>query len=128
MTDPAADLTWPLYIGYLPDSSGVQTNAGAVYDKAGVKDGRLMGGGEVIQHYGVKLKIRCDTYTTGWAKIEAIASNLDTVQNEDEVVDGNTYRIQNVKRVGLVSPLGMEEGSKERHLFEIELLVTVKIL
>ena len=80
MTDPddSAGVVWPLYISLMPDNVDVETNCGIVYSTSGIKDGRLMSG-EVIQHYGIQLRIRCDDYNIGWAKAESVANNLDSI-------------------------------------------------
>ncbi len=126
MTDPDDSTTWPLYVSRMPDS-GVKNNVGAIYDTPGKKDGRLMAG-TVIQHYGLRIKIRCTVYNTGWAKIEEIATNLDTVKNEVVSVGGNNYIIENISRVEPVVPLGAEDGTKERQMFISDFLVTMKIV
>ncbi len=128
MATPAAGATWPLYVSRMPDTSDTPTNCGVLYDVAGVKDGRIMSGGEVIQHFGIRLRIRCSAHITGWVKAEAIANNLDSVQNEALAVGGNNYQISNVSRVGLIVALGNEPGTKERALFECNFLVTIKIV
>ena len=126
MSDPDDDTTWPLYVSYMSDSN-VKNNAGAIYDSPGIKDGRLMSG-TVIQHYGFRVKIRCTTYSTGWAKIEEIATNLDTVKNKALSVGGENYVINNVSRVEPVVPLGAEDGTKERQLFISDFLTTIRIV
>ena len=126
MSIPADDDDWPLYVSYMPDSSGVKTNSGAIYDASGKKDGRLMAG-TVIQHYGVQIKIRSSVYTTGWAKLEAIATNLYTIDNAEVTVSGEDYQICNVSRIEPIISLGNEEGTKERQLFKSDFLMTVKI-
>ena len=126
MSAPADNTAWPLYVSYLSDS-GIKNNAGAIYDTPGLKDGRLMSG-TVIQHYGLRLKIRCTVYNTGWAKIEAIATNLDSVKNKAIVVGGEKYVVANVSRVEPVVHLGAEDGTKKRQLFISDFLVTMKII
>ncbi len=125
MTDPVDNDEWPLYVSFMPDSSDVKTDCGTLYDIPGTKDGRLMAG-EVIQHFGFQLKIRSSDYNTGWAKAEAIATNLDSVNNNVETVEGEDYQICNVSRVEPIVALGTEAGTKQRRLFTINFLVTVK--
>jgi len=126
MSNPVEEADWPLYISYMPDSSDVKTNCGAIYDVPGLKNGRLMSG-TVIQHYGVQLKLRSDDYITGWAKMESIVTNLDTIHNvEVEITSGENYQISNVTRVEPIAPLGIEKGTKGRRLFVNDFLVTVK--
>lgn len=125
LTDPVAASTWPLYIGYLPDSVGVKNNAAVLYDAPGTKNGRLMSG-EVIRHLGIRLVVRAVGYVDGWTKMEAVVQDIDTIKNEDVVIVDQTYRIFSVTRIAPVAPVGMESGTKERHLFENNLLMTVR--
>jgi len=122
MSDPDDDDDWPLYISYLPDE--VKTNAGAIYNTQGVKDGRLMEG-SVIQYHGIQIKIRSDAHDTGWAKIEDISNDLDLINREEIKVDSEDYLIHNVNRIGSIISLGTEPGTKKRQLFTINFLVTL---
>jgi len=125
MSDPADGNTWPLYISYLPD--GVENNAGSVNNTQGVKDGRLMLG-TVIQHHGLELIIRSTVHNTGWAKMEAIATNIDSMLRTTITVDGEDYEIHSIKRDGIIETLGSESGTKKRQLFKSRFLMTVKII
>lgn len=122
VTNPSANSNWPLYVSYVPDSP---TNAGAIFNTSGLKDGRYMIG-TVIQHFGIRIEIRSRNYNTGWAKLEAIATDLDTVQNEIVVIDSKTYLIQNVSRVEPMIPEGTEAGTKKRQLFTHNFRITVQ--
>ena len=124
MSDPVDGDTWPLYVSYMPDSIGIKTDMGAIYNAAGKKDGRLMIG-TVIEHYGIRLIIRSNTHNTGWAKMETITNNLDAVHNAELTINGEDYKIENVTRI-LPTPLGVEEGTKKRRLFVSDFLVSMK--
>ena len=123
MSDPADSTTWPLYVSYLPDET--ENDAGSINNIQGVKDGRIMEG-SVIQHYGLELIIRSTVHNTGWAKMEAIATNLDSVHRISITVSGENYEIQNIKRDGIIETLGSESGTKKRQLFRSIFLMTVK--
>jgi len=125
MTDPSDGNDWPLYISSMPDGDNIETNCGAIYDTAGVLDGKLSSG-EVIQHPGIQLRIRSDDYETGYAKIEAIALALDDVSWDTIVVGGNTYLLQNISRTTSVVPLGSERGYKRRFVFTVNFLITIR--
>lgn len=127
MTDPddSALPDWPLFVSFMPDTSNVKTECGALYDTSPIKDGRLMAG-QVISHFGIQLKIRSRTQVDGYAKAEAIAVALDTVQNETQVVGSYTYQLYNISRQGSPVSLGMEEGNKGRYLFTVNLVLTMK--
>lgn len=125
MTDPSDKDTWPLYIGHMPDGRDVQADCGAVYDTTGIKDGRLMSG-VVPMHFGIQLRIRALDYEIGYAKIEDVAADLDTVVNAELTFNGNDYLIQNVSRTSLVIPLGIDGGTKRRFLYTINFMLTMK--
>ncbi len=125
MTDPDDGLDWPLYVSYSPDHQEAKTDIGTVYDTTGLKDGRFMEG-PVVQHYGVQLRIRSDLHTIGWAKAEAIAVALDAVHNQNITINAVEYQIQNVSRTSPVISLGIEKGTKNRRLFTVNFMVTLK--
>lgn len=127
VSDPTDDTTWPSYVSYMPDASVVKTDVAVIYNTSGLKDGRIMDG-EVIQHYGIQVKVRSNNHNKGWAKAEAIALSLDAVLNSDITVSSNEYRIYNIQRTTPVVALGTEEGTVKRQLFVINFLVTLKII
>lgn len=125
LTDPGDDNDWPLYVSYMPDSLSVKNDCGTLYDTSGFKDGRLMSS-KVIEHYGIQLRIRSRTANDGWSKAEEVSVILDTVSNDTIVIGANEYLIYNIKRMGPVISLGVEEGTKNRKLFTVNFLVTLK--
>jgi hypothetical protein len=126
MTDPEDADTWPLYVSYMPDSPGSKNNAAAFYDTSGDKDGRLIRDGEVIQHYGIQLMVRSVTHVVGWAKTEEIASALDVLSNVTVTVGVYEYQFYNFTRTSPVISLGVEEGTKNRRLFTMNFIITIK--
>jgi len=122
MTDPDDRADWPLYISSMPDD---EVNCGAIYDTAGVLDGKLMTG-EVIIHPGIQLSIRSNDYETAYAKIEAITLALDDINWDTIVVEGTTYQLQNVSRATPIFPLGSERGYKRRFIFVVNFLMSLK--
>ncbi len=121
----SASLVWPMFISRMPDVIDVPTDCVAIYDTPGLKDGRLMIG-PVIEHYGLQIKARSGEYDDGWTKLEAISVELDSVRNQLVMVNAIEYQIYNIKRAGIVIPLGAELGSKGRQLFTANFLVTLK--
>jgi hypothetical protein len=127
MIVPGAVGDWPLYISSLPDGDNVDDNAGAIYDTAPIKDGRYMGDGEVVNHYGIQLKIRSRTFEEGWDKMNTIAVNLDQVDRQEVTKNSVDYLIQNISRASGVTSLGIETvGTKRRNLFVLNLLMTME--
>ena len=124
VTTPSGELPWPIYVNSMPDGDLIQHDSIAIYDVNSNKDGRLMIG-TVIQHYGVRLSVRCETYTDGWQKLDYISSVLNLNTNEDVESDGITYRIHNATRTAPIEPLGNEDGTKRRFVFEASFLLTI---
>ncbi len=125
VTWPSLKTSWPLYISLLPDGSDVKSNAGAIYDTTGALDGRLMLG-PTIQHFGLQIKIRSTDYNVGWAKINNIAAALDTVHREVVTINTVDYMLFNISRASAVVYIGREKSTKQRHLFTINLMATIK--
>ncbi len=125
MSDGNSGGTWPLFISAMPDSVNVKEDCGAVYNTTGFKDGRLMEG-QVIQHYGVQLKIRSEDHDTGWAKAEAIASSLDAVYNTLITKDEVEFVLKNISRTSPVISLGLEVGTSRKNLFTVNFILTIK--
>ena len=125
MSIPSEDDVWPLYVSTLPE--GVD-EAGAIYNTTPVKDGRVMDGGDTLQHYGVEIIIRALTEEAGWGRCVLIAEDLDTIFNETVIRDTVSYQICNISRVGGVNSLGQEEGTKRRRMFSMNFIMDLKEL
>ena len=124
-TLPSSDSTWPLYHSHLPDGKNVADNAAGIFDRAPILDGRLMTGGEVIQHYGIHIKIRNKDYETGWLKGKAILDNFDDVAKTTVTVGSNTYTVWAISAKSGVVYEGVEQGTKRRYLFRTNWTVTI---
>ncbi len=122
MTVPTDDAVWPLYVNHLPDKV---SNAGAIHDTTGLKDGRYMIG-FVPQKFGVQLMLRALDNQIGYAKIEDVAAGLDTIINAELSLDSGDYVIQNASRTSPIIPLGIEEGTRRRFLYTINFLLTMR--
>jgi len=122
MTVPSAGGNWPLYINNLPDAPD---SAGAIYDTTPVKDGRAMVGGGVMQHYGIQITIRCRNNESGWDKCNILSGQLDSVHDNEVIVNGSTYKIHNVSRMGGVNFLGEEIGTKRRNMFTMNFITAI---
>jgi len=124
MTLPSDNGDWPLFVAHLPDDV---VNSGCVYETAGVQDGRISQSGEVVEHYGIQLTVRANSYEIGRAKAEAIALALDALFNQSVSLEdsGEVYVVQNVKRTSSVISLGIEPGSQRNQLFTLNFLITI---
>ena len=125
MTDPSAGNAWPLYVSYTPDNDDTKTNLGVLYDTTPIKEGRLMEG-QIVSPFGIQLKIRTQKHIEGYTKAEEIANTLDAVQNNIITIDANDYLIENISRLGAPVSLGIEKGTKERRLFTVNFILTMK--
>lgn len=119
LTVPRAGAAWPGYISHMPDGDKIKDNALALYDLPGQKDGRLMKTGKVLFHNEIQVKCRCLDFQTGWSKMEAIATYLDSLHLKGIDAGNYLYLVQAASR-STVIPLGVEVGtSKRRYLFTL---------
>ena len=123
MSVPSEDDDWPLYISSLPE--GID-EAGVILNTTPVKDGRVMDGGDTLQHYGIEILIRTLTEEAGWGRCVLIAEDLDTIHNETVIMDDVSYQIRNVSRVGGINSLGQEEGTKRRRMFSMNFIMALE--
>lgn len=126
VTNPSEAEDWPVYISYMPDGGNVKDDCCAVYDTAGILDGKRMDG-IVNEHQGIQVKIRSKDYQTGWQKINDIARTLDVVESLSvEVIDSEkNYTVHNISRKGCIFPLGLEVEGKRRYLFTVNFAVSI---
>jgi len=118
-----SDGDWPCYVSFLPDEPH---NAIAVYDTAGIPDGRVMAG-ERIEHAGIQIMVRGQIYKSTWEKVDLIARTLDIQKQVIVAVESDTsYIVHNVARTGTIIPNGLDEFSNQRrHYFTLNAAVTV---
>lgn len=129
LTDPDVKEEWPLYVGHMVDGNNVEDNAASIKDSPGSLDGKSLRSGEVSQHFGLQLKIRCVDYAEGWKKIENVAVELDGVDSGATIeVNGTTYEIENFSRTSPVVPLGQEEKGKKRDRFVVNYKLAIREL
>ena len=116
LTVPHYGKDWPCYISHMPDGDKVKHDALCIYDRPGVKDGRLMRTGEVLESFGVQIKVRSDDYRKGWAKISDVAKEIDGVFRLGIDAGNYLYFVQGITRSQII-PLGIEDGPKRRYSF-----------
>jgi len=124
LTDPTGSGDWPGFVGALPDGEDVDHDAVGCMDTSPIKDGRIMGG-ESMLHYGVQLLVRADAYNTGYAKAQALMSELESLDDNDVIIGSDTYEINNASTTTGVVVLGQEEGTKRREMFSVNFLITI---
>ena len=102
-------------------------NAITVYDTAGQGDGRSMIDGETFSHYGFQVRIRAQTHRLGWLKADSIETGLSkSVYQNVVTVDGVSYLVHCVARIGDVLSLGKEAPQSIRRVFTLNALLSVK--
>lgn len=138
LSDPTGVGDNPVFIGYMPDLPGATAGGDldgkvfAIYDIDGVKDGRTMPDGAHIHRYGVELRVRDPQYLRGWEALQTIEAELQTVGAQwaayPHVVSlgGESYQLHNVSLTRPALHLGHEQGTKRRHIFSLEMLLTVE--
>ncbi len=126
-TRVSANKDWPLYVGHLPedDGKGVKTEAAAIYDTTGVRDGRNMCDGITIFHEGLQIKNRSDSYVSAFAKMKAIQNFIEQITNENVTIGANTFTIISIMQTTNITPLGRDDA-RRRTEFVINLLITLK--
>ena len=127
MSRPTDNDVWPLYVSSMPDGENVEQDCGCVYDTSGVKDGRYMRGA-VVMHQGIQIRMRSRVYETGYAKIEALASELDSIARYSITIDVGTFLIENASRSTDIVPLGVEPGTRRSYLFTVNYLLSLSRL
>jgi len=124
--DPVASPNddWPIFIGTMPDDDSVKDKALAVYDTAGVKNGRASRDGEVFYHFGVQVVIRADTYPNGWTQMKLVMDKLDVVKLTSVTYNSTTYTFWNSTRTSFFV-LGTEPDKRRRETFSVNSLVAI---
>lgn len=125
-TDPELGSAWPVYCSSEPDRPD---NSITVYDTDGTDNGRTMVDGKLQRLFGFQVRVRSDSHGTGWTKADAIQTALaESVYQETVTVNGRSYLVHAVSRIGDVLPLGKESPTSKRSLFTLNAGVTVRPL
>ena len=119
----AATTSWQLAVGQEPN---MPTDIITLYDAGGsVLQGRLQNSGNMVEKYGVQVRVRSDRYQEGWKKANAIASSLDTDVRLTQVsISNNNYLVYAINRIGGVISIGSDKSN--RSVFTLNLLMTLK--
>lgn len=115
--------TWPIYVAFLPDTPD---DAIVVSDTAGMQDGRVMSGEQII-HPGIQVVVRGVDYVLTYSKISDIALALDGINGLSVALSSeDSYTLKNVSRTGDILPLGMDEvGDRRRFNFSVNAVITI---
>lgn len=122
--------SWPVTTSQTPDSPDEVIG---VFDTTGRKDGRAMVDGMTFFKYGIMVRIRSGTHTSGFTKAHAVAIALDeNVLRKQVNVGASIYIVQAVSRTGSVNVVGKEpiggQGQlvSRRNLFTINAVVSLR--
>jgi hypothetical protein len=124
-TDPEGGLLWPLFVSSMPDGDNVEDDCGAIYDTTGMHDGRLLSGENLVR-YGIQVRVRANTYATGWQKGTEVDDLFELVHNRVVTIDGHSYTIESIAQTSPVIALGAEQGTGRRSLFTLNALVRLE--
>lgn len=91
-----------------------------VKNTQGSDDGRMMGNGRLVYHYGMQVRIRALDEQTGWVKAETLRAALaESVKRTVVAVGANSYKVHAVTHIGPVIPIGDETPQSKRKVFTI---------
>lgn len=121
-TTPSANSAWPVFATGAPNSPD---NVITVYDTAGESQGRSMINGELYTLYGTMVWLRAADAVTGFMKADAVRKAMALTYQKNVTIDGKTYQIHCLSRIGTVIPLGNETPTSKRSLFTINALATI---
>jgi len=116
---------WPIYVMQMPTTPD---NAIAVFDTAGLLQGRIMETGEQIEKPGIQIIVRSLNSLTAYQKVRAIALALDATYQRVINWSSANYRLDNFSRQGDVLPMGLDEADRPRYNFALNGIVTLKDL
>jgi len=103
---PPAAGAWPGHCNFEPS---VPDECVTLYDTVGNDDGREMNSGKLYNHPGVQVRVRSKSIPSGHSKASQIRTALAESINVSRIsIDGVTYLVQAVTRIGQVIPIGRE--------------------
>lgn len=116
---------WTIFYDFLPENPD---KAFAVYSTSGMSDGRIMSGGERVEHPGFQVFVRGMDVDEVFEAVGTVSSCLDQVLRATVFLDDVRYRVHSVSRKGAPIPLGVEtEGDRRRYCVTINATLTVSV-
>ena len=117
---------WPCYTSLEPN---LPDECVTTFDTNNRDQGRIQIGGKRQEHYGVQIRIRSKTHSSGWPKADTIKETLDQSILRDTIIIGSsTYCVHAVSRTSGVLELGKELAVTKRHVFTINCVVDVRLI
>lgn len=125
---PKYKTEWASFVGQMPDGDKTPDTAIAVYDTAGIVDGRIQRTGETIVHPGINIRVRAIGYSAARKKASELFNHLDSVKNQSVQLDnGTSYKVNAFTHTTDIVSLG-EQETRNRHSFVLNGIVTIQIL
>jgi len=123
-TLPSDSDSWPIHVAREPDTPD---SVITVFDTSGRLDGRAQVSGEMLEHYGIQVRVRDTNPVEGFAKAQDIAIALDQTAYQDTItINSDTYLVHAVSRTGGILGLGKETPTSKRNLFTINAVVELR--
>lgn len=120
-------VTWRTYIGGIPDDSTIPDQVVGVLQTQGRKKGRDHKTGEVVETYGIHIRVRGNSdHEETYAKAKQITNKLDAVDHVSVTVDGSTEIITSIQRGNILDAGFHPDDNRRRHNFTINLQVNIK--
>jgi hypothetical protein len=114
---------WPIFVDQEAD---LPNEALAVYNTAGVVDGRIHNTGETIVHEGIQFSARSASLLLARQKIDEIALKVDALIQTPVTVGSNRYNINAINKTSGVLYAGPD--SKTRQKYTLNATATIQEL
>ena len=113
-----------MYVSALPDGDAVPDDACSIYDTAGNRDGSTRD--MTNFNYGIQIRLRAISYQDGWENLWMISRHLCSMGCQEVELEERVFNISSVIQTTQVIPIGVEDGSKRRFHFTVNLIVSMK--
>ena len=125
-TLPEDESAWPIFADSEPDEPD---ECITVYDTSGIVEGRAHKTGEVQEHYGIQVRLRCLTPESGYARMRTLMLVMDELIRLDHVsIVNSEYLVTAISRKGGILSLGEETPNSKRYVFTLNAIVSLKQL
>ena len=115
--------SWPTSTGQELDSPD---NTATTYDTTGIKDGRSMTDGDVVEHPGVQVRVRATDDPTAQTQAWILANAVDRlIIGTNLTIGTHTYTIYAVSRKGNPARLSQETPTSRRPVWTFNVTVTL---
>ena len=95
-----------------------------VYDAAGVIDGRYMETGEMVEHYGIQIRVRSLKYKDGYTKAKELLKAMTQEMIHVPVIQDGSYMIESFTQTSSILSIGTDEKNR-RENFTFNGIVTI---